>query len=233
MPRIFVLKHVPYEGPAAIADWAAKAGHELSLHEWYQTPEAPAEFPDYLIVMGGPMNVDDEQDYPWLAAEKAYLRKAIDAGTPVLGICLGAQLIAAALGKKVYPGKYQEFGWLPLSLTSEAAEHPLLSAFPNPLMVFHWHGDTFDLPDGATLLGSTTDCVNQGFAVGKCIGLQFHIEIDQSLLRGLIADHLLPDWQGPYISAPNQIISDASLYHSECKETLFRLLDRWATQQSS
>ncbi len=227
MPKILVFKHVPYEGPAAISDWAAAAGFEIAEHNWYKSPHAPIDLPEYLIVMGGPMNVDDEQDHPWLTEEKAYLLRAIEADIPILGICLGAQLIAAALGKPVFPNVHQELGWLPLSLTNAAPQHPVLSAFSDQLPVFHWHGDTFELPEGATLLGSTEVCVNQGYAVGKCIGLQFHIEIDGGVLKELIADERLPAWSGPYISKSDDILTDAALHQSACKETLFRLLDRW------
>jgi len=226
--RILVFKHVPYEGPAAIQDWATAVGHSITEHEWYESPQAPTSLPAYLIVMGGPMNVDDERDYPWLAAEKAYIRQAIDAEIPVLGICLGAQLIAAALGKRVFQNSHQELGWRPLTLADTARRHPALATFPDQLPVFHWHGDTFDLPDRALLLGSTDGCAHQGFAVGKCIGLQFHIEIDQIILKELIESQLLPDWQGPYISRPEQLLSNAARYQSACRDTLFRLLDCWS-----
>ncbi|MEM1158640.1 MAG: type 1 glutamine amidotransferase [Verrucomicrobiota bacterium] len=227
MPNILVLKHVPYEGPAMIRDWATAAGCDIAEHHWYQIPQAPTSLPEHLIIMGGPMNVDDEQAHPWLAAEKVYIRQAIAADIPVLGICLGAQLIAAALGKHVFPNPHQELGWLPLSRTDAASQNPVLSAFPDQLPVFHWHGDTFELPDGATLLGSTEGCINQGFAIEKCIGLQFHIEISHSVIKELINDTRLPDWSGPYISQPKDILSGAEYHQASCKDTLFDLLDRW------
>ncbi len=229
MAQILIFQHVSYEGPAAITDWAAAAGHSIKTHEWYISPEAPTELPELLVVMGGPMNVDDTNEYPWLPAEKAFIRQALDADIPVLGICLGAQLIAAALGEKVYPNVQQELGWLPITLTPAARQHPMLCTFPQALHVFHWHGDTFDLPPGAIRLGSTQACLNQGFALGKCIGLQFHIEIDRSVLTQLIADHRLPDWQGSHVSSSENILTDATQYQQPCRETLFRLLDRWAT----
>ena len=227
MSRLLVLKHAPYEGPAAIAEWAASQGHELTEHAWYETPQAPTTMPDALVVMGGPMNVDEEDAYQWLATEKEFIRQIIAAEVPILGICLGAQLIAAALGKRVFPNDQQELGWLPLSRTDAASRHPALSVFPDQLSVFHWHGDTFELPDGAILLGSTEGCLHQGFAVGNCIGLQFHIEIDQACLQGLITENRLPAWEGPFIASAESILSDAEQHQTPCRETLFQLLDRW------
>jgi GMP synthase (glutamine-hydrolysing) len=239
MPRILVFKHVPYEGPATITDWAARAGHVIDIHEWYQTPTAPDELPDYLIIMGGPMNVDEEQEYPWLAAEKTYIRKALDADIPVLGICLGAQLIAAVLGEKVYPGPHRELGWLPLTFAPEASQHSTLRAFTelnsdadsDDVNVFHWHGDTFDLPAGATLLGSTDGCRNQGFAWRNAVGLQFHIEMDQSVLTKLIQEHRLPEWSGIYIASSEAILSDTTKYQTACRKILFRLLGLWSEKK--
>lgn len=229
MSQLLVFKHVSYEGPAAISDWATLAGFELIEHNWYETPDAPVSLPDFLIVMGGPMNIDDKAEFPWLKLEKDYIREAIAADIPVLGICLGAQLIAAALGRQVFPNSHQELGWLPLSLTEEAKRHAVLSTFPDHLCVFHWHGDTFELPEGATPLGSTPGCSNQGFAVGKCIGLQFHLEIDQPVLRKLISGNYLPNWNGTYVSKPDDILAHSAHHQPTCKNILFRLLDRWSS----
>jgi len=225
--RILVFKHVPYEGPAAIREWADCSGHEIIEHNWYQTHNPPTSLPEYLIVMGGPMNVDEEQEFPWLMEEKAYLRQAMAANIPILGICLGAQLIAAALGKPVFPNTHQELGWQALACTDAALQHPVLSAFPDQLPVFHWHGDTFELPDESTLLGSTPCCKNQGFAIGKSIGLQFHIEIGHDQLTELIQSQKLPDWSGPFISSPTEILKDATNHQAACQNTLYQLLDRW------
>ncbi|MEM6885350.1 MAG: type 1 glutamine amidotransferase [Verrucomicrobiota bacterium] len=228
MSNILLFQHVPYEGPETILDWAVESGHILTYHHWNYKPAAPEKMPEALVIMGGPMNVDETSNYPWLATEKQFIRQAIETGIPVLGVCLGAQLIAAALGKTVFPNSHQELGWMPLSLTEEARQHPILSAFPDRLPVFHWHGDTFELPDGATLLGSTEACMNQGFAIGKCIGLQFHIEISHTVLKDLIEENQLPDWQGAYVTSPESIFLDATKYEVDCRKTLYQLLDRWA-----
>ncbi|MBB3348471.1 MULTISPECIES: glutamine amidotransferase [unclassified Sphingomonas] len=135
--------------------------------------------PDLLVVLGGPMGVYETAEHPFLAEELALLRARLAAGRPTLGLCLGAQLIAAALGARVYPGSVKEIGYAPVTLTAEGAASPL-AALPAGQPVLHWHGDTFDLPAGATLLASTDLYRRQAFAVGRhALALQFHLEADR------------------------------------------------------
>jgi len=173
--KVNVFQHVPFEGLGSIAAWLDARGATTSWTRFYDHPQLPdlADV-DFIIVLGGPMSVNDETDLPWLVDEKRFIAAAISAGKPVLGICLGAQLIASALGARVYPGKQKEIGWFNIESTSFS---PALFQFPKAVTVFHWHGETFDLPPGAVRLARSIACDNQAFQLGKnVIGLQFHLE---------------------------------------------------------
>ena len=148
---------------------------------------APGAF-DWLVVMGGGMSVNDERELPWLVPEKSLVRDAIAADKRVLGICLGAQMIASALGARVYKNTTKEIGWWPLTREPGAAAHALGAALPDGAEVFHWHGETFDLPPGGVRLARSAACLNQAIAVGpRVLGLQFHLETTEASARELIA----------------------------------------------
>ena len=176
--RVHVLQHVDFEDAAGIADWAADRGHALAatrLHAGEPLP-GPGEF-DFLVVMGGPMNVYEHVEHPWLEQEKAFLRRAVEAEKAVLGVCLGAQLLADVLGGAVRQGVHKEIGWLPVRGTAEAFGHGLFRDFPAEYAAFHWHGDTFSIPPGAVRVAESAACPNQAFALGgRVVGLQFHLE---------------------------------------------------------
>jgi GMP synthase-like glutamine amidotransferase len=138
---------------------------------------------DLIVILGGPMSVNDEKSYPYLAEEKAMIRRALAENKPLLGICLGAQLIANALGVRVYPGEEKELGWYQLQLTQEGKQDEVFSAFPSRLEVFQWHGETFDLPTGATLLARSELYPHQAFRVGRSYALQFHFEVTSQMVR--------------------------------------------------
>ena len=176
MMRMAVLQHVEFEGPAAVADWAAERGFPLRLFQLYRDTTLPSlcDF-DMLTVMGGPMSANDEAQLGWLAPEIALVREAITADKTVLGICLGAQIIAKALGARVYPGSAKEIGWFPVQRTADS--HPFFDGLPDSFTPFHWHGETFDLPHGAKPLARSKITETQAFAVGqRVLGLQFHME---------------------------------------------------------
>jgi GMP synthase (glutamine-hydrolysing) len=145
----------------------------------------PAERSDLLVVMGGPIGVYDAPDYPFLTEEISIIRSRLEAKRPVLGVCLGAQLMASALGAKVFPGANGvELGWAPVQLTSEGREHPIAEVAVGDLPVLHWHGDTFEMPAGTTLLASTSNYTHQAFSVDNYgLALQFHVEIDAAELE--------------------------------------------------
>lgn len=176
---IHYLQHVSFEGPGSIAAWAERKGHSLTYTRFYAQERLPApDAIDWLVVMGGPMGVDDEAAYPWLRQEKEFIKAAVSEGKTVIGICLGAQLIAGVLGAGVYPNPQKEIGWFPVQLTGDALGHSLFEGFPEELTVFHWHGDTFDLPENALPIASSRACRNQGYLYReRVLGLQFHFEI--------------------------------------------------------
>lgn len=179
---LLVLQHIACEPPAAFEDELRERGHELVRVELDEGERAPdwREFAG-LIVMGGPMGAYDDASHPWLADEKRMIRAAAEAGHPVWGVCLGAQLLASALGAEVYPGSEAEVGILPVELTSAAARDPVFAAAPSSFPTLQWHGDSFDLPDGATLLARSAAYPNQAFAYQKAYALQFHLEVTPGL----------------------------------------------------
>jgi GMP synthase-like glutamine amidotransferase len=174
--HIQTMMHVPFEGPGHIGEWAKARGHRLSETHLFDgaAPLACDAF-DWLLVMGGPMGANDDNQYPWMPAEKAAIRAAIDAGKPVIGVCLGAQLIADVMGARVFPNAEKEIGWFPV--TSATSNTPCFGHMPASLPVLHWHGDTFNLPDGAQHLFRSDGCENQGFVLNdRVFGFQFHFE---------------------------------------------------------
>ena len=208
--RAHYFQHVPFEGLGSIEPWLKKAGYEITGTRFFESDELPdLKTIDMLIVMGGPMSVNDEDKFPWLVAEKKFIWDAIAKNKQVLGICLGAQLIAGALGAKVYPNKVKEIGWFPVYGIS-SKEHSF--RFPSKLEVFHWHGETFDLPMGAVHLAKSDVCENQAFQFGKSvIGLQFHLETTPETARNLVSncrDELVVN--APYIQKDEKIISVGS-----------------------
>jgi GMP synthase-like glutamine amidotransferase len=180
-----LLQHVAFEGPGAIADAIADAGADLTIlrmdrDDAVPAPEAVSDVAG-LVVMGGPMSVHD--DLTWLADERALLRQAVESGLPVLGVCLGAQQLAAALGAPVTQGPAPEFGVGEVHLTTEAISDPVLGPAPTPLPCVHWHGESFGLPEGAVRLAGNAAYENQAFRVGdRAYGLQFHVEVTGSLV---------------------------------------------------
>ncbi len=153
----------------------------VQLDEGGQLPDW-REF-DAIIAMGGPMSANDEADLPWLRAEKQAIGDAVRAGVPYWGVCLGVQLVAASLGARVYPGPTPEVGLLPVTPTTEAREDPVFAAAPAELVTLQWHGDTFDLPDGAVRLASSPAYENQAFRFGRAYGVQFHLEVSPEMAR--------------------------------------------------
>ena len=209
-----ILQHHPIEGPGSLSSWLARHATSTQIIRLYNGEVCPAPaVVDLLIVLGGPMSVNDEAKFPWLIAEKAFIRQVIDRNRPVLGICLGSQLIASALGAEVRPNREKEIGWLPIE--GIAAGTPLLFTIPSTT-VFHWHGDTFDLPPGAILLARSVACAHQAFLYKEnVLALQFHLETTPELVKLFIEtgqDELVA---APYIQNPEAILSaPVDLYRS-------------------
>jgi len=185
--RAHYLQHVPFEGLGSIKTWLQSMRAGVSVTKFFEDPALPeADDLDLLVVMGGPMSVNDETDYPWLAAEKQFIRSAIEKDKAVIGICLGAQLIASAMGAAVYPNREKEIGWFPVTAEPVSDADDSFS-FPRELLVFHWHGETFDLPEGATRLAESDACENQAFQLGRrVIGMQFHLETTPDAARDIV-----------------------------------------------
>jgi GMP synthase (glutamine-hydrolysing) len=175
---LLALQHIACEPPAAFEDELLARGHDLHRVELDEGEPLPdwREF-DAVIVMGGPMGAYEEELHPWLVEEKRAIAAAARAGHPVWGVCLGAQLLASALGAAVYRGPEAEVGLLPVELTPAAADDPVFRDAPRSFPTLQWHGDTFDLPDGATLLASSPAYANQAFVYERAYALQFHLEV--------------------------------------------------------
>jgi len=226
--RIHCLQHVPFEGPAAIGNWAARNGYAITTTTLFEGADLPdqGDF-DWLIVMGGPMGVFDEVEHPWLVQEKAFLREAIAAGKTILGICLGAQLIADALGARVYPNAHKEIGWLPIELTDQSQSSGLFTFLPHRFEVFHWHGDTFELPAGAVHLARSDGCAHQAFLhEGRVLGLQFHLESTPVTVSDLVAncaDEIVP---ARYVQDAERMLAATEGDYVRVNQALFGILDR-------
>jgi GMP synthase-like glutamine amidotransferase len=215
-------KHVPFEDLGSIRSWLMKASYTITCTPFFESADLPVlQEIDLLIVMGGPMSVNDEKIHPWLVPEKKFIRQMIMSGKPVLGICLGAQLIASAMGAKVYPNSMKEIGWLPVyGIPSDDSS---VFCFPQSLEAFHWHGETFDLPAGATHIAKNDGCKNQAFQLGRSvIGLQFHLETTPQSARELVAhcrNELVP---AACIQTETEILSVAAAQY----QSINRLMDR-------
>ncbi len=222
-----VFQHVPFEGLGAISDWVAGRGAEIEFVRWFngETPPAGNRDPDLLVILGGPMSVNDEEQLLWLRTEKEAVRRALADGVPTLGICLGAQLMAASLGAAVYPNPEKEIGWFAVHAASGAASDALLS-LAEPLTVFHWHGETFDLLPGAMCLASSKACAHQAVQFGpRAIGLQFHLETTAESAALLVA-HCSDEMEhGPYVQCPREVLGVSPSVYRAIHAQLFRLLD--------
>lgn len=200
--RLHCLQHVPFEGLGFIGQWAASREMQISWTRLYADEPLPVpDSFDWLVVMGGPMGIFDYDEHPWLATEKECIEQAIDDEKTVIGICLGAQLMADVLGAKVYPGPEKEIGWFPVRRSEGAPE-----LIPEELTVFHWHGDTFDIPEGALKLAVSEAGINQGFVYNtKAVGLQFHMETTPASMTALIENcgHELVD--APWIQTAEEM----------------------------
>ena len=183
--RILVLQHISCEPPGVYEDILVEKGasiHRVEIDEGQQLPDWQGF--DAIIAMGGPMSVNDDATLPWLNAEKRWVKEAVLAGQPYWGVCLGVQLLAASLEARVYPGPKPEVGIMPVFLTRAAHDDPVFSGLPHELVTFQWHGETFELPDGAVLLATSPAYPNQAFRWGKkAYGIQFHVEISADLVK--------------------------------------------------
>ncbi|MEE9351633.1 MAG: type 1 glutamine amidotransferase [Thiotrichaceae bacterium] len=214
--RIHHLQHVPFEGLSSMEPVLKAKGHQLTSTHLYDNQALPSiDDIDWLIVMGGPMGIYDEAIYPWLDAEKKFIKQAIDSGKKVLGICLGAQMIADVLGAKVYKGKHKEIGWFDIMCSRGVKDTLLSSVIPEKTTVFHWHGDTFDIPEGAVALAASEACKNQGFIYDdRVIAFQFHLETTLESATALIENCGNELDGSKYVQTADEMLADVQRFTS-------------------
>jgi len=227
--RLHYLQHVPFEDAANIALWARENGHSVSRTLLYndEPPPGPDEF-DWLVVMGGPMNIYEQDKHPWLAREKRCIEQAVAKDRTVIGVCLGAQLIADVLGGPVTRNKYPEIGWLEVQSTPETQNTRVFRDFPGSYVAFHWHGDTFAIPPGAVRIAKSEACPNQGFLYKhNVVGLQFHLETTEESMNRLIENcghEIVP---GKYVRSAEEMRGQKA-HFPEIKSLMVRMLDALA-----
>ncbi len=229
--RVHYIQHVAFEGLGAMQPYLLDKGHDLSVTHLYKGEALPAvDNFDWLIVMGGPMGIYDYEDCPWLKAEKDFIKQAIDARKTVLGVCLGAQLIADVLGstvdkRAVYAGQHKEIGWFDIYKSAELDETVLSDVFPDTLEAFHWHGDMFDVPAGAKAVGSSAVCPNQGFVYdNRVVGFQFHLETTPESAAALI-ENCGDELDGSiYVQSAQEMLSDKQRF-TQLNQTMYAVLD--------
>jgi len=192
---ILVIKHIDIEGPGTLGDFLKARGKPFRTIELGAGEDLPIDPKDYqaVIVLGGPMNVDEEDKYPFLKPENDFIQKTLKAQIPFLGICLGSQLLAKAAGAKVVRSPVKEIGWYQVQLTAEGKKDPLFSGFREDDPVYHWHGDMFQIPSNGLLLAKAGGCPHQALKVGKnAYGFQFHVEV---------TDRSIKEWCDEYSAA--------------------------------
>ena len=223
--RIHALFHTDYADLSFIKQWARAHNHPITVSRSYDNDNLPTlDSFDWLIVMGGPMSVNDEQDYPWLVDEKRFMKRVIETGTPTLGICLGAQLIADSMGAEVFPNIVKEIGWLPIQAVKSASTD--VFRFPGEIEVFHWHGETFSLPPAAVRIAESKGCENQAFQLGNTIiGLQFHLETTPSSAQAIVANCRDELVEGEYIQAEKDILSAPHERYSSINGMMSNILE--------
>ena len=223
--RIHCLQHVAFEPAGRIGAWADERGHEFAVTRLFAGEPLPElSTLDALVVMGGPMGVHDESEHPWMRGEKHLVGVALEAGRPVFGVCLGAQMIAHVSGARVYRNRFQEIGWFPVEATEVGVER---LALPRRFDAFHFHGDTYQLPAGALNLAHTDACEQQMFMLGeRVIGIQFHLEVAPDEIAAMLAAAgELP--AGPYVQTAGRMTRAADAC-AESHRLLDAVLDRWA-----
>lgn len=209
--NVHFLQNVSFESPGYLKHLVKKAGHTLSCTHLYKSSDLP-DINDFelLVIMGGPMNIYEDAKYPFLSKEKKYIERAISAGKKVLGICLGAQLIADVLGAKVTRNRVKEIGWYPVERSDNIKINDILKVIPEKFLPMHWHGDTFEIPVGAERIGMSAACPNQGFIYDDhVIGLQFHLEVTAESLRDLVINCRDELVDGEFIQKENELFSIA------------------------
>jgi GMP synthase-like glutamine amidotransferase len=225
--RFHCFQQVAYETPGYLTGWIEWNGFSLTTTHFFEEFQFPAhDTYDVLLIMGGFMSVNDEEHFPWLKQEKNFIAEAIQLNKKVIGICLGSQLIASALGARVYPNYEKEIGFFPIAFNTN---YQLLKDVPQLAYAFHWHGETFDLPEGAELIACSKGCLNQAFVVKNALALQFHLEVNEPLIKDFLShgrDELI---SGTYIQLENEIVQNFQ-YIPECNMILEKMISNFVHQ---
>jgi GMP synthase-like glutamine amidotransferase len=228
--HIHCLQHVSFENPGTILEWISENNHTISYTLFFEeNPILPnIDSFDALLILGGYMNVNDEENFLWLKPEKVFIKQVIEANKKIFGICLGSQLLANVLGAKVKKGIQKEIGFFPIEFSSELNNNSIFKHFQNKTTVFHWHNDTFEIPEKAVRIASSVASENQGFMIeNRILAFQFHIEIDEEIIEALIKNE--PEElteKGNYIQNANEIRNDFK-YLTQNKIDFFKLLDKF------
>lgn len=228
--RFLSIEHVPQEGVGTIFSYIQQLGGSLARHRQYQQQSLSASHDDYdvLVAMGGPMGVYDSDQYPWLEGELHFIREAIDQGKHVLGVCLGAQMIARALDTEVRKNPCTEIGWFPVHFEDAFLKTRLGQGLDQQMDVLHWHGDTFSIPPNAVPVANSGACANQGFLYeGRVLGLQFHLEMgaeEVGVMTEHFKDELVPD---KFVQSGEEIRARTKECAASARQVLFSILDGW------
>ncbi len=222
--HIHFIQHMPFEYPASIAAWAAEKNHTTTYTRVFEDASFPStDTFDMLVIMGGVMGVYEEDQYAWMPAEKSFIKNAIESKKKVLGVCLGAQFVAEALGAKVFPHTIKEIGWLPVE---KVVPHKLTEKLPQTFTTFHWHGDTFTLPKNAIHLFKTKACEQQGFIYNDHVAaLQFHLEVKEDLLNGMTENERAELIKDKYVQTEDEIKSLMKEYIGQQEKFMHDLLE--------
>jgi GMP synthase-like glutamine amidotransferase len=232
--RIHIFQHDPAVGAGYVSQWIEYKGHLATITRFFNDDPLPdiAEI-DWLIICGGSMGVYDYDQYPWLYEEKRCIEAAIQSHKVVVGLCLGAQLIAEVMGARIYKSKYPEIGWFPVELSTEMIKSPWGKGMVKKVDAFHWHEDNFDLPESAIRLGSSEGCLNQGFVFSDhVLGIQFHPESTPEGVRLLVEQAGHDYLTSRYTQPPETLVNDAHGFESMHK-FLGDMLDRAAEIHTS
>ncbi len=226
--KIHVIQHSSVNTLGTIEEYAKTRNHPLKSTRFFETKSIPAiDSFDLLIIMGGPTGVYDYKENPWLRDEKEFIKQAVETGKPVIGICLGAQLLADTLGARVYDNKYMEMGWFPIRAAIQESKPDFLKGLPEEITVFHWHSRTFGLPEGSIRLFESEGCKNQGFIYdGRIMALQFHLEVNEERIESLIKRFGDGMADGPFVQKKKEMLGKRK-YLAETKEFIFSILDKF------
>jgi GMP synthase (glutamine-hydrolysing) len=226
---VLVLQHIACESPGLYEEILRERGariHRVELDAGEPLPSPSRSF-DAIIAMGGPTGINEEAISPWMKDEKAFIARAVRAGVPYWGTCLGVQLLASVLGARVYPGLRPEVGLFPVTMTEAAQKDPVFRSFPDELLTVQFHGETFDLPEGAVLLASSADYPHQAFRWRQAYGVQFHLEASTEMVREWLAVPAYVDYLGLDSAASSRMLRDIEARAEELRAHGRRAFEKW------